>query len=72
MYITGTVWNRHKYMPMPGTIQKPVDFLPEEDATPGPECRGTTREKNRGDMLYTVQSGSYDLYRDSVYLHKIF
>ena len=50
MYITVTVWNRHKDTPKPETIQKPADFLLEEEATPGPstECRETTREKNRG------------------------
>ena len=36
MYITGTVGIRHKDTPKPETIQKPADFLPEEDATPSP------------------------------------
>ena len=32
----GTMWNRHKDTPKPETIQKPADFLPEEESKPGP------------------------------------
>ena len=39
VYITGTVWNRHKDTPKLETIQKPADFLPEEETTPGPSNR---------------------------------
>ena len=39
VYITGTMWNRHKDTPKPETIQKPADFLPEEESTPGPSDR---------------------------------
>ena len=36
VYITGTMWNQHKDTPKPETIQKPADFLPEEESKPGP------------------------------------
>ena len=39
MYITGTAWNRHKDTPKPEMIQKPADFLPEEETSPGPSNR---------------------------------
>ena len=39
VYITGPMWNRHKETPKPETIQKPADFLPEEESTPGPLTR---------------------------------
>ena len=35
----GTMWTRHKDTPKPETIQKPADFLPEEESTPGPSNR---------------------------------
>ena len=39
VYITGTMWNRDKDTPKPETIQKPADFLPEEESTAGPSNR---------------------------------
>ena len=35
MYITGNAWNRRKGTPLPEKIQKPADFIPEEDTPPG-------------------------------------
>ena len=37
--IPGTVWNRHKGTPKPEVIQKPANFLQEDNTTPGLSSR---------------------------------
>ena len=51
IYITCTVWNRHKGTPKPEVIQKLADFVPRKflhHQAPQADSREATREKNRG------------------------
>ena len=36
VFVTGNLWTRTKGTPQPEKIQKPADFLPEEETPPGP------------------------------------
>ena len=72
MYITGTVWNRHIYT-QAGDDPEASRLPTRGRCNTGPlkpNVEKPHEKRIEGEMLYTVQSGSYDFYRDSVYLHK--
>ena len=69
IYITGTVWIRHKGTPKLETVQKPADFLRKNlhPQAPLAETKKEYEKRIGGEMLYSVQSGLHDLYRVSVF-----
>ena len=54
MNTTGSSWNRRKGTPLPEKIQKPSDFLHEEN---NPQDHQLRTEKIEGEMLYSVLTG---------------
>ena len=45
MFVTGTMWNKHKGTPQSEIIQKPADFIPSDPETTPQKIPSTSASK---------------------------